>query len=176
MKPIPLYSLVIFPTPEQSEQIKAYKQLLKNHIGWYGSANAWPHITVINFEDDVQLIRCTERIREFCQTAVSQNVTLNTWDSFGERTFFIAPDATSQNYLNQLIIDLHQLLGFNIKTAHAHLSIARGLDASKMKKAYALFKDMEVNFQFSCDAFYLRKFNDQTKQYSDIVEKMSFGK
>lgn len=33
MKHIPLFSLVIFPNSEQSNLIKSYKQLLKNHIG-----------------------------------------------------------------------------------------------------------------------------------------------
>lgn len=176
MKQIPLYSIVLFPTPEQSALIKSYKQLLKNHIGWFGSANAAAHITVINFDNEFSLKLHLEQIREFCKTVTSQNIILNSWNSFGERTFFIAPNETSQQYLNQLIIDLHQYIGFKIKTAHAHLSIARGLDAKKMKAAYELFQNSEVNFEFSCDAIYLRRFNDQTKQYSDIIEKISFGK
>lgn len=175
MKQIPLFSLVIFPTKEQSELVKSYKQLLKSHIGWFGSANAAAHITVINFDDEFSLNLHLEQIREFCKTASMKNVILDNWGFFGERTFFIAPDETSQQYLDQLIIDLDQYLGFKVKTAHAHLSIARGLDAEKMKTAYGLFKDTEINFEFSCSAFYLRKFNEETKQYSDIVEKMSFG-
>lgn len=176
MKQIPQFSIVIFPTAEQSELIKSYKQLLKNKIGWFGSANAAAHITVINFNDEFELNLHLEQIREFCKAAIPKNIVLNTLDSFGERTFFIAPDETSRQYLDQLIVDLHQHLGFKVKTAHAHLSVARGLDAGKMKTAYELFKGTEINFEFSCHAFYLRKFNDQTKQYSDIVEKISFGK
>ncbi len=175
MKQIPQYSLVIFPTPEQSILVKSYKQLLKNEIGWFGSANAAAHITVINFDDDLSLNLHLEQIKDFCKTVVSQNVTLNAWDSFGERTFFIAPDETSQQYLDNLIINLHQYIGFKVKTAHAHLSIARGLDAEKMKTAYQLFSNIKINLQFSCDAIYMRKFNDQTKQYSDVIEKIPFG-
>lgn len=176
MKQIPQFSLVIFPTKEQSELVKSYKQLLKNHIGWFGSANAAAHITVINFDDEFSLNLHLERIREFCKTASVKNIIVDNWDSFGERTFFIAPDETSQQYLDQLIIDLHHYLGFKVKTTHAHLSIARGLDVNKMKMAYELFKDTQINFEFSCNAFYLRKFNEETKQYSDIIEKISFGK
>ncbi|WP_121313106.1 MULTISPECIES: hypothetical protein [unclassified Flavobacterium] len=110
MKQIPLYSIVLFPTPEQSALIKSYKQLLKNHIGWFGSANAAAHITIINFDNEFSLKLHLEQIKEFCKTVVPQNVILNTWDSFGERTFFIAPNETSQQYLNQLIIDLHQYI------------------------------------------------------------------
>lgn len=175
MKHIPLFSLVIFPNSEQSDLIKSYKQLLKNHIGWFGSANAAAHLTVINFENELSLQLHLDRIREFCKTAVSQKVTLNTWDSFGERTFFIKPDETSQQYLNTLITNLHLYLGFKDNNIHAHLSIARGLDAEKMKTAYELFKNIPINLQFNCDSFYLRKFNDQTKQYSDILEKIDFG-
>lgn len=176
MKQIPLFSLVIFPSPEQIALVKSYKQLLKDCIGWFGSANATAHITIINFDDEFSLNLHLEQIREFCKTATPQNITLNTWDSFGERTFFIAPNQTSQQYLDNLIINLHHYIGFKVKTAHAHLSIARGLDIGKMKTAYKLFQNTEVNFQFNCDAIYVRKFNDQTKQYSDIIEKISFGK
>lgn len=175
MKHIPQFSLVIFPSKEQSELVKSYKQLLKSQIGWFGSANAAAHITVINFDDEFSLNLHLEQIRKFCKTASAQNVILNDWDSFGERTFFITPDEKSQQYLDQLIIDLNHYLGFKVKDAHAHLSIARGLDTEKIKTAYELFNNTEINFEFRCDAFYLRKFNDQTKQYSDIIEKISFG-
>lgn len=175
MKQIPLFSLVIFPSPEQMALVKSYKQLLKSHIGWFGSANATAHITIIQFDNEFMLNLHLEQIRAFCKTVIAQNVTLNAWSSFGERTFFIAPDETSQQYLDNLILDLHQYLGFKAKSANAHLSIARGLDAGKMETAYKLFQNTEVNFQFNCDAIYIRKFNEQTKQYSDIIEKIPFG-
>jgi hypothetical protein len=176
MKKKSLFSLVIFPNSEQSALIKSYKQLLKNDIGWFGSANAAGHITIINFENELSLQLHLDRIREFCKTAIPQKVTLNAWDYFGENTFFIAPDKTSQQYLDNLIINLHQYLGFKIKNAHAHLSIARGLDAKNMKKAYELFANTPIDLLFNCDCFHLRRFNEQTKQYSDIVEKIDFGK
>lgn len=173
---IPLFSLVIFPNSEQSTLIKSYKQLLQNRIGWFGSANAAAHITVINFENELSLQLHLDRIREFCKTVVSQKVTLNGWASFGERTFFIKPDQTSQEHLNNLIIELHQYLGLKIKNADAHLSIARGLDAKKMETAYELFRNTPINLQFNCDSFHLRRFNEQSQQYSDIIEKIDFGK
>jgi hypothetical protein len=176
MRQIPLFSLVIFPAPEQITLVKSYKQLLKDNIGWFGSANATAHITVIQFENEFMLNLHLEQIKAFCKTVKTQNVTLNAWSSFGERTFFIAPDKASQEYLDKLIQDLHQYLGFKINKAHAHLSIARGLDSEKMKIAYELFKNTEVSLEFSCDSFYLRKFNDVTKQYSDIIEKINFEK
>jgi hypothetical protein len=152
MKQIPLYSLVIFPNSEQSALIKSYKQLLQNHIKWFGSVNAAAHITVIEFENEFSLQLYIDRIREFCKTAISQKVTLNTWDSFGEKTFFIRPNQASQEYLNNLIVDLHLYLGFKIKTAHAHLTIARRLDAEKIKIAFKLFSNTQIDLQFDCDA------------------------
>ena len=176
MEEIPLYSLVIFPNSEQSELVKSYKQLLKDHIGWFGSANAKAHITVIQFDNEFMLNLYLEQIRAFCKTVIAQNVTLNAWNSFGEKSFFIAPDKISQQYLDNLILNLHQYLGFKAKSVKAHLSIARGLDAEKMKTAYELFQNTKVNLEFNCDAIYLRRFNEVTKQYSDIIEKISFGK
>lgn len=176
MKHIPLFSLVIFPNSEQSTLNKSYKQLLKNHIGWFGSANAVALITIINFENELSLQLHLDRIRPFCETVVPQKVILNTWNSFREKTFFISPNQTSQKYLNTLIIDLHLYLDFKIKNANAYLSIARGLEAKTMKKAYELFRNTQINLQFNCDSFYLRKCNYQTKQYSDIIDKIDFEK
>ena len=175
MKHIPLFSLVIFPTPEQTALVKSYKELLKSRIGWFGSFNAAAHITVIQFDDEFSLNLHIDQIREFCQTAKAENVTLNNWNSFGDRTFFISPNHQSQQYLDQLIVDLHHYIGFKAKNIHSHLSIARSLDAGKMKIAYELFQDIRVNLEFSCNAFHLRKFNNQTKQYSDIVEVIPFS-
>ncbi|MFN3754134.1 2'-5' RNA ligase family protein [Flavobacterium sp.] len=177
MKQIPLFSLVIFPSPEQIELVKSYKQLLKSHIGWFGSVNSKAHITVIQFDNEMLLTLYIDQVREFCKTIVPQNVTLNTWNHFvNPHTFFIGPDKPSQLYLDKLIIDLHEHLGFKVSNTNSHMSIARKLDPEKIRIAYELFSNTEINFEFNCDAFYLRKFNDQTKQYSDIIEKISFGK
>ena len=37
-----------------------------------------------------------------------------------------------------------------------------------------IFSNTEVNLEFSCDAIYIRKFNPQTQQYTDILEKIHF--
>ena len=55
------------------------------------------------------------------------------------------------------------------------MTIARGLDAERMKKAYQQFSTNEINFDFICDWIVIRKFNEQTQQYSDIVEKVNFN-
>ncbi|RAR70881.1 hypothetical protein [Flavobacterium aciduliphilum] len=70
MKPIPLYSLVIFPTIEQLDLIKSFKKSLKDNIGWFGSANSDGHITIINLENDLILELYLNQIRDFCRTII----------------------------------------------------------------------------------------------------------
>lgn len=174
MQSIPLYSLVIFPNEAQKQLVKDYKQLLKSKIGWYGSANAAAHITVINFENELMLTFYLEQIREYCKSIASQKIIFNSWNWFDEKTFFIAPDENSELYLNTLIRNLHHYLGFKSSNAKAHLTIARGLDSEKMNTTKSIFNTMDVNFEFDCDAIYVRKFNHHTKQYTDIIEKILF--
>ncbi len=72
MKPIPLFSLVLFPAEEQLIQIKTHKHLLKSKIGWFGSANASAHITLLNFENEEQFLFFVDQIREFCKTVAQK--------------------------------------------------------------------------------------------------------
>ncbi len=176
MKAIPLYSLVIFPTTEQQNLIKTYKKSLKDIIGWFGSANSDAHITIINLENELTLGHYMNQIKDFCKTIIPQKVRFDSLDSFSHHTFFISPDEKSQLYLNNIIIDIHKSIGFDIKNAHAHMTIARGLDAERMKKAFEQFRVTEINFEFICDSIYFRKFNQKTKQYSDIIETINFDK
>lgn len=170
MRQIPLYSLVIFPSIEQQNLIKSFKESLKKKIGWFGSSNSDAHITIINLENELTLGLCLNQIKDFCATINTQKVKFNSFSSFAHHTFFISPDESSQLYINNIIIDLHKYIGFNIKNSHAHMTIARGLDEERMKKAKEIFSTTEVNFEFICDCIYIRKFNEQTKQYSDIVD------
>jgi hypothetical protein len=170
----PEYSLVIFPNPEQIALVKEFKQKLRAQIGWFGSFNANAHITVRNFEDDEQLAKYLKKIKAFAQTQSLQVVNFRGYDHFGDKTFFIAPDAGSQEYLDNLIKDFHQYLELEPGDIHAHISIARGLDESKMEQAKSIFQHIPVKFSFLCDALYLRKFSQETKQYSEIAAKFPF--
>lgn len=174
MSSIPLFSLVIFPKETQIIQVRELKQKLKSKIGWFGSANAAAHITVINFENELSLNLHIEQIREYCKTITPENVIFNSWSSFGDKTFFITPDEKSKTYLNTLISNLHRNLGFKNTTVNTHLTIARGLDHEKMNTAKSTFNTINVCFEFDCDAIYVRKFNHRTKQYTDIIEKILF--
>lgn len=174
MSSIPLFSLVIFPDENQLKLVKEFKQKLKCEIGWFGSANAAAHITVINFENELSLNLYIEQIREYCKVIIPHKVRFNSWSSFADKTFFVAPDQSSKLYLDTLIKNLHYQLGFKNSHINAHLTIARGLDTEKMNIAKTIFSSTTVDFEFECNAIYVRKFNHQTKQYTDIVEKILF--
>lgn len=176
MKPIPLYSLVILPTIEQQNLIKSFKKSLEDNIGWFDSTNSDAHITIINLENELTFELYINQIKDFCKTIIPQKVRFDSLDSFSHHTFFISPDEKSQLYLNNIIIDMHKSIGFDIKNTHAHMTIARGLDLEKMKKAQDRFNTTEINFELICDSIYVRKFNEKTKQYSDIVETIYFNK
>ena len=169
-----MYSLVIFPNLEQQNLVKSFKKSLKTEIGWFGSFNSEPHITIINLESELAYKLYINQIKDFCKTIIPQKVNFNSFNYFGNHTFFISPDEESQLYLNKIIIDLHKNIGFQIKNAHAHMTIARGLDEEKMKKTQQQFSSTIVNFEFICNCICVRRFNEQTKQYSDIIEKINF--
>lgn len=174
MKQIPMYSLVIFPYLEQQNLVKLFKKSLKTEIGWFGSFNSEAHITIINLESELALGLYLNQIKDFCKTITPHKVMFNSFNSFGNHTFYISPDDESQLYLNKIIITLHKFIGFEVKNANAHITIARGLDEERMKKAKQQFSSTIINFEFICNCICVRRFNEQTKQYSDIIEKINF--
>lgn len=56
------------------------------------------------------------------------------------------------------------------------MTIASELDVERMKKAIEQFRVTEINVEFICDSIHVRKFNQKTKQYSDIIETINFNK
>ena len=65
--PVDEISIVLFPTPEQLNLIKTYKQLLKNRIPkGYGCANSAAHISILQFKTHLEFMLYANQIREFC--------------------------------------------------------------------------------------------------------------
>lgn len=171
---IPEYSLVIRPPQDIIDHVAEFKKRLKDEISGFGSVNALAHITVFNFDADAtELEIWKKKIGQFCETVIPNDVTFDRFDSFPPRTFFISPDVESLRYINDVISGFQRFIGLKPK-AHAHMSIARGLDIGKLERAWALFENEKLHFEFVCDGFVLRKFNPQDKQYSDVVEKFNF--
>ncbi len=176
--PVDEISIVLFPTPEQLNLIKTYKQLLKNRIPkGYGSANSAAHISILQFKTHLEFILYANQIREFCKTLTPQDVTFDSWGKFEYAgAFYLAQDASSKIYLDCLIFNINIYLRFPIdkKQVNAHMSIGRKLFGEKMKIAEETFKEIKPNFTFNCDALCVRKFDG--RQYSKIIEKIDFGK
>lgn len=84
------------------------------------------------------------QIRDFCKTIIPQKVRFDSLDSFSHQTFFISPDEKLQLYLNNIIIDMHKSIGFDIKNTHAHMTVARGLDSEKIKKVQEQFNTKKL--------------------------------
>ena len=169
----PKYSLVIFPYLWQIEIIAQMKIKLKNKIVRFTSSNSQAHVTVAEFDNDEDLLRYISRIKTFLNTVVPTEVIFNNL-IFGRETCLILPDDHSKQFLNSLIASLHNHIGKGKTDLRAHISIARKLNEEKMMITKNLFKDENVNFKFLSDAFYLRNFNENTRQYSDIIEKFKF--
>ena len=91
-----MYSLVIFPYLEQQNLVKLFKKSLKTEIGWFGSFNSEAHITIMNLESELALGLYLNQIKDFCKTIIPQKVNFNSFNYFGNHTFFISPDEESQ--------------------------------------------------------------------------------
>lgn len=171
------FSLVVFPTLEQAEIIKSYKQFLKSKIGWFNSVDSAAHITIIELKNNLEFSLYIDSVREFCKTIRPENVNFNSWGKFEYAgAFYLAPDTPSKKILDSLIVDVHAFLGFPIEEnkVNAHISIGRKLFGEKLKIAEETFKEIQPSFIFSCDALHVRKFDG--RQYSEIIEKIPFGK
>lgn len=163
------FSLVAFPNPTQTEAIALWKKLLKKLIGPFTSWDSKGHQTIAQFWNEKELLHYLPRIRTFCNLVIPTEVTFDDF-VFGNKTFFISANKASKFYLNNLIKNFHIHLSKKNQGIQAHISIARELDTNQMDIAKELFKNTSVNFKFMCKELHLRKYNPNTKQYSDSIE------
>jgi 2'-5' RNA ligase len=173
-----LYSIVVFPSIEKSEEVKLLKQILRNKINWFHSCNSAAHVTIIELQTEIDYLMYIEQIRQFCNTVNPRIIKFNSFNSFKySGAFYIAADERSKSYLDKIIIDLHNILCFQTEKleVNSHMTIARKLKPNEMEITWKLFSNIPIDLKFVCDALYVRRFNQDTKQYSDVVEKISFG-
>lgn len=165
------YSVVISPPPAIIEFIaEQYKKPLEKEIGWYNSINAKAHITIFEKHADAdELVLLIKSIHHFCAQQFPQEVQFTRFDTFPSGAFFIEPDKPSKRYLDTLIKSFIKFQGETPSVVHAHMSIGRKLDASKIVKALALFSAEQPNILFFCDNIALRKLDEGKKQF-EIVE------
>ncbi len=165
------YSIAIHPSPELIAKIKSMKEQLANEVGWFHSKNSIAHITICEFEaNQNDLDRVKKQLERICDTITPVMVNLNSFGTFPNGAFFIAPDTDSKSALQPIMKLFHNAL--LVKTMHhsdvPHVSIARKLSPENLIKASQLFTT--INESFLCDGIVLRMLDMELKQFRVIDE------
>ncbi|BCY28928.1 2'-5' RNA ligase family protein [Flavobacterium okayamense] len=169
------YSIVIHPSEEVIEEVKQMKELLAKKIGWYNSKNSLAHITVNEFErDEKELEKIKVKLTEITKYFHPQEVTFESFNTFPNGAFFLAPNAESKQYLKQIMTSVNQKFPYptKIKSNEPHISIGRRIQPEKIEIAKKLFGE-NPNITFNCNTIALRVFNNKRKQF-DIIETFPF--
>lgn len=168
------YSIAIHPSPELLAIIKSMKEQLATKVGWFHSKNAIAHITICEFEaDERDLERVKKQIERICDTITPVSVQLNSFGTFPNGAFFIAPDTNSKMALQPIMKLFHNTLV--IKTFHhsdvPHISIARKLSPENLIKASQLFTSIDESFL--CNGIVLRMLDLELKQFR-VIDTFDF--
>lgn len=169
------YSIVVHPE-ELLDDIKKIKQDLKSLIGWYSSVNALAHLTICEFwADDIQLMQVKEELTKLIAGWRREVVSLDSYDAFRGRAFYIKPDEYSSLYLQELLKAVGDkvkeiLIGAHICTT-PHLTIGRKLNEEQLEVAKRTFTSYHNSFL--CNGVMIREFNPIRMQY-DLKEFLRF--
>lgn len=169
------YSIAIHPSPELIVSIKNMKEQLSANVGWFHSKNSIAHITICEFEaSENDLERIKKQLVRICDSISPVSVQLNSFGSFPNGAFYIAPDSESRLALQPIMKSFHNAL--IVKTFHhseePHLSIARKLSPENLNKAYQLFTT--INESFLCDGIVLRMLDMELKQFR-VIDSFGFN-
>jgi 2'-5' RNA ligase len=165
------YSIVVCPPFDHIEYVKGLKEELFRIIGWYSSSRSQAHITVVEFEaDEVMLQRAISYLEIFCQKATSTKTNFTSFGIFPNGAFYLAPDTASKAELADLMRDFSNKFPLKAyKSTNPHMTIARQLSTTQLQVAKTLFEAVTPDISFEVDALWLRKFNEERKQYDLIV-------
>lgn len=169
------YSIVIQPSEQVVEEVKQMKELLASKIGWYNSKNSLAHMTINEFErDEKELENIKVKLTEITKSLHPQVVEFNSFDTFPNGAFFLAPNESSKNYLKKIMTSVHQKFPYpvKIKSSEPHISIGRRIQPEKVEIARSLFTE-SPKITFTCNKIVLRVFNDKRKQF-DSIESFPF--
>jgi hypothetical protein len=169
------YSLAIHPSEAILSLVKTMKELLASDIDWFHSKNSVGHITICEFkasEKRIQIIK--KNLKQLCDTIDPLEIILDSFDSYPNGTFFIAPNPSSKESLKPIMKRVQDVIRIlNIKKSNdPHLSIARKLSPEKLEIATHLFT--EIKEIFLCESIVLRQFDENIKQFS-VIEKYTFN-
>lgn len=168
------YSVVFHPSEAVIETVKELKEQLSTKIGWYPSKNSLAHVTICEFEYDLNTYENIKaRIANYCRYQIPFNVTFNAFGNYTNGAFFIAPNSESKTKMGEIMTEIPKQIQFPVshKSSEPHISIGRQLTEAQLKIAYYLFDS--VNLNFICNGITIRIFNTDRKQY-DVLETIPF--
>ena len=172
------YNVAICPTGLMERIIKDMKRQLYSIIGWFGSCNAQPHLTIDGFfadEASAQLLR--EQLTAFCASVQRGYLTFNSIDAFkNSRTLFVAPDSESKEWLINLMNNYSAFFGKPQiqRNFNPHMTIGRKIDPCKFDHAKELFVGKEMCLPLLCNNIALRRFYAGRRQF-EVVARFYFG-
>lgn len=175
------YSLAIMPPPNIAEEVRGFKQNLRDTIGKsYGSANADGHISLDGFdaaEADYPLILA--EYKKLITPLTPFELTFSGFADFDRANFsafYIKPTEDSCNAIRERTQAI--MKGFDKKfkkqymqkwadeSKNPHMTIGRRLTREWVALAHSLFTEYEAGFL--CELFAIRKYNEKRRQYEVI--------
>lgn len=167
------YSLAIQPNEPVLSRVKEMKQQLRHAIGHYGSANSEAHISLFEFELDakkysIALSYFKKVIAGFAPFHIIYEG-LSHFKHLPYFTFYVKLDGSSSQTIVNYCKQIKKASPYSLinKYNSPHMSVGRKLSKEGLDIASELFT--EFNATDLCEAFVIRKFNSQRRQY-DIVE------
>jgi 2'-5' RNA ligase len=160
------YAIAILPPESIIALIKSMKEQLDKEIGWFHSKNSVGHITICEFMANEAILEIVKnRLIKLCDGLEPVEVSLTRFNSFPNGAFFMEPDEISKKKLTPIMKQVHKTLSLLSlkKSINPHLSIARGLDSEKLKKANQLFTTIDLCFL--CESMVLREFDENRHQF-----------
>ena len=170
-----LYSIAISPPEEVISSVKNMKESLNKAVGWFNSKNSLAHITINEFKSsELQLENIKKQLTYICNGFEPMKVRMNSFGSYNNGAFYIAPDACSKMGLKAIMKHLNNSLCISEKKTSndPHMSVARRLSPEALGKAKALFDKVDLNF--TCDHVVIRRFNPDIKQF-EIIDRIPFN-
>lgn len=175
------YSLAIMPSLPIHEDVRGFKQKLRDVIGKsYGSVNADGHISLDGFdaaEVDYPLILAEYKRLVSQLTPFQLNFSgFADFDRANFSAFYIKPTEDSCNAICERTQAI--MKGFDKKfkkqymqkwadeSKNPHMSIGRRLTREWIALAYSIFTGYEAGFL--CESFAIRKYNEKRRQYEVI--------
>lgn len=163
------YSIVFQPNHEIVMQLKQYKNMLADRIGWFHSKNSLAHITIAEFNaSDEQLPIFTKQLERIADSVDPFTVLLDHFSTYPNGALFIAPDLFSKEKLLPIMKRFNKETRFTLqhKSSDPHLSIARKLTEEQLQVAEEIFIDCHIEFE--CSHIVLRKLDLDTKQFINV--------